>query len=325
MRSENRPRCWQRTGRSGRWSRPSLALVFLALAGGVGAAALAGESPSGGPWIGPGGEPLPFRNDAEVEEFLRDARVVHSEVLGKGINKPTKVLLEREGVRAHAVWRTVDQQYAGKTKGRFRHFLPFRDSYSFELAAYRFSRLLGLTLVPPVVERDKGHDSATLQLWVEGAIDERERRLSDLTPREPQRWLRQKDAMAVFDALIQNDDRNQGNFLIDARWNLWLIDHTRAFVPDTRLRDPERLRRCPEELWQRLRTLDRGEVRRALSADLNRRELEALFVRWEKIVAHFESLIAERGEEQVLFQDELPAAAVARAAGRRPVGVPFGP
>jgi hypothetical protein len=32
----------------------------------------------------------------------------------------------------------------------------------------------------------------------------------------------------VFDELIANDDRSQGNVLLDARQNFWLIDHARA-------------------------------------------------------------------------------------------------
>ena len=35
--------------------------------------------------------------------------------------------------------------------------------------------------------------------------------------------------MRVFDELIANTDRNQGNMLIDKQWKLWLIDHTRGF------------------------------------------------------------------------------------------------
>jgi hypothetical protein len=35
--------------------------------------------------------------------------------------------------------------------------------------------------------------------------------------------------MALFDQLIFNDDRNQGNMLIGKDWKVWLIDHTQDF------------------------------------------------------------------------------------------------
>ena len=39
--------------------------------------------------------------------------------------------------------------------------------------------------------------------------------------------------MRIWDELIQNRDRNQGNILWTHDWTLWLIDHTRAFRLNT--------------------------------------------------------------------------------------------
>ena len=36
--------------------------------------------------------------------------------------------------------------------------------------------------------------------------------------------------MKMFDNLIGNPDRNMGNLIVDDDWNLFLIDHSRAFV-----------------------------------------------------------------------------------------------
>ena len=41
--------------------------------------------------------------------------------------------------------------------------------------------------------------------------------------------------MKLFDQLIANIDRNQGNLLYDADWHLFLIDHSRAFTTRTSL------------------------------------------------------------------------------------------
>ncbi len=105
----------------------------------------------------------------------------------------------------------------------------------------------------------------------------------------------------IFDALIHNVDRNQGNLLIDPDWNVWLIDHTRAFIPQSRLPARQHIRRCDRDLWQRLQTVDRQAAAAALDPYLTGPESRSLLNRWRKLVEHIEGLIAERGEDAVLF------------------------
>ena len=50
---------------------------------------------------------------------------------------------------------------------------------------------------------------------------------------------KQIQIMRVFDELIQNRDRNQGNILWTNDWTMWLIDHTRAFRLGKELLKPE--------------------------------------------------------------------------------------
>ena len=61
--------------------------------------------------------------------------------------------------------------------------------------------------------------------------------------------------MRVFDELIQNKDRNQGNILWTSDWTMWLIDHTRAFRLGQELLKPDDLTRCDRGLLERLRAL----------------------------------------------------------------------
>ena len=183
-----------------------------------------------GRWIGPDGETLPFRDEAELLEFLRTAPIVWEERLAKGITRSHKVLLERDGVRAHAIFRRTSANRPGYRRPNSRINVGFRDSCFFEPAAYELGRLLGIRNIPPVVVRQHGGKEGTLQLWVENAFDEQARLERELQPPEPDHWLRQHRVRVVFDALIHNIDRNQGNLLIDPDWNLWLIDHTRAFL-----------------------------------------------------------------------------------------------
>ena len=43
----------------------------------------------------------------------------------------------------------------------------FMESYKAEIAAYKFDRLLGLNMVPPIVERNMNGSNGAAVLWVE--------------------------------------------------------------------------------------------------------------------------------------------------------------
>ena len=94
-------------------------------------------------WRGPDGNPLPFRDDEAVLEFLRTAEVVSARQLGKGINRPLKVLLDRDGLQAHAVFRRVDAELPSYRPPGSAHVPSFRDSFLFEPAAYKLGLAMG--------------------------------------------------------------------------------------------------------------------------------------------------------------------------------------
>ena len=54
-------------------------------------------------FLGPDGQALPFRDDAEVLDFLRHASVVSSEPVGSGKSGSVRLLLEANSVRARGV------------------------------------------------------------------------------------------------------------------------------------------------------------------------------------------------------------------------------
>lgn len=263
--------------------------------------AVAGDQPAAASWLGPDGEPLPFRDDAEVLEFLGEARVVSSKQLDSGSNHPYKLLLERGGVRAHAIFRDVDKTRRGSHSAAERLFPSYRDSYLFEVAAYEMSRLLGLDNVPPARLYRWNGRHGSIQLWVEGARSEGERMELGEKPADAAAWHLQRTTMRIFDNLIYNFDRNHGNQLLDGTGKLWLVDHTRSFKPTPRLPSKDEILVIDESLWRRLRTLDDDLVRARLEPYLDIRQLEALADRHRQLVEHVESLIAERGEEQVLL------------------------
>ena len=108
--------------------------------------------------------------------------------------------------------------------------------------------------------------------------------------------------MRVFDELIQNRDRNQGNILWTSDLTMWLIDHTRAF----RLgRDAAQAGAAGAMRPGAARTAPcahaRGAGRRRSGSSLTKQEQEALLLRRDKIVKHYDDRIARLGEPVVLF------------------------
>lgn len=251
-------------------------------------------------WRGPDGGFLPFATDEEAVAFLRGAEVVEGHELSQGINRPLKVLLRHGGVEAHAVFRTVNVKKPRHDSGG-KVYLDFYDSYLHECAAYEVSRLLGLDHVPPCAVRDLGRRHGTLQLWIENAMTEEKRRRTGQQAPVPVDWARQQQTLRLFDALIYNFDRNQGNMLIDPDWKLWFIDHTRSFHPSDQVEDLERIIWCERGLWQRLRSLDPGELERRLDGLVEPERIAHLLKRRDVLVRHLEQRIAETGEGAVLY------------------------
>jgi hypothetical protein len=107
--------------------------------------------------------------------------------------------------------------------------------------------------------------------------------------------------ITVWDQLIFNDDRNPGNILIEPDWDVWMVDHTRAFQRNPELRDPEQVTHCEHELWDRLREVSDDEIRAAVADYLNSAEIEDLLKRRNKLVDRIAAKIVERGEGAVIY------------------------
>jgi hypothetical protein len=256
---------------------------------------------SAGVWLDPEGKPLPFTSDEEVMEFLRTARVIRSEEIPVGTTRPLKVVLEKDGVRMHAIFRDVNKDKPMQRLASGTVVMNFRDSYIFEPAAYELSRLLGLDNVPPVILRKLRGKRGSLQAWLEKVMTETSRVSDNITAPDKVLWSKQMWNMRVFDNLIYNTDRNQGNILYDGDWKLWLIDHTRAFRREKELRNPKLIVKCGRKLWEKLKSLDEKVVRERLKKFLRSSQIKALLRRRDILVEHIQKLIQERGESKVLF------------------------
>ncbi len=253
-----------------------------------------------GRWLGPNSQALPFTTEEEVLAFLRSADVVSQKELTEGVNRPLKVRLRQGGVEANAIFRIVDiRRKRVRLDGKL--ILDFRDSYTYECAAWEVSRLLGIDNVPPCVRRRFEHVDGTMQLWVEEAMTETGRRNRDLKPPEQLRWIRQKQTMRLFDALIYNFDRNQGNMLIDSDWKLWFIDHTRSFRSSAAVENPEKIIWCERGIYQRLQELDKQTLSRRLRGMVTSVNVKLMLKRRDQLVQHLTSRIEKMGEGSVLY------------------------
>ena len=252
-------------------------------------------------WLDVDGQPLPFQSHDTIRDVMRSASVVSREEIGRGVAGVERLVLEHENARFHAAFRHVDRNVRAESPGS-RRAKKYRDAAIFEPAAYELSELLGLGRVPPVVERRIGTQDGTLQIWMEGTLAEDELIAADkLQPPDVKRWLRQKQILYVFDNLIANTDRNQGNILIDDSWTIWFIDHTRGFDRSARLPYPKKVTECERKLWTSLRELDEDTLRQRLEPYLESKEISTLLSRQKKLIDHIQKLIDKKGEDAVLF------------------------
>ncbi len=250
----------------------------------------------------------PSLTRAEQEEFLRAARVTARQPTKKGVTQTTRVTLSDGRITHDAHVQTVDIN-APEYRTDKGIELNFRDTYKFNIAAYRLDKLLRLGMIPVSVPRDFEGKAAAFTWWVDDVIgDERDREKGKFDPPDHERYNGQMHAARVFANLIYNTDPNTGNFLTDRWFDLWTIDFTRAFRRYRKIMAPADLTRCDRGLLANLRKLDPDEVRKELSPYVLRAEIDALLARRDLIVKHFDRLIAAKGEAAVLYDVRRTAA-----------------
>jgi hypothetical protein len=218
--------------------------------------------------------------NAEIEEFLRTARVEKIADIPVGVTKPRRAYLAAGGPAASFAWKPLRP---GLHEGYY-------ESYKSEIAAYELDKLLDLNMVPVVVERRLDNDLGAAVLWIDGV-----RSWEAVGPLpKPPAWPQQLARMKMFDDLISNSDRNKGNLLVDADWHLFLIDHSRAFVPDMKL--PQELQNIDKRLWDRMLALDATTLQTSMGQWLDSRQIQGLLRRRDAMKKKIDAMVAKRGD-----------------------------
>ena len=238
----------------------------------------------------------------EQERFLLRAKVAQRETLSVGITNSDRVTLDDGSITHDAHFQSVDVFKPRHDTGRGTE-INFRDSYKFNIAAYRLDKMLGLDMVPVSVERKVSGKTGALTWWVDDVLMmEKDRYLKKIEPPDQDAWNRQIYQARVFHQLIANTDPNLGNFLITKDWKLWTIDFTRAFRSQKELLDTGELVCIDPRFHEALKQWDDAAVKREIGRYLSNWEMDGLLARRGKVVEFFERKAAEQGREKAFCE-----------------------
>ena len=224
---------------------------------------------------------------AEFEEYLRTAEIDHFADVPIGVTHPKRAFFKPGGLVESVAWKVLPP---GRPAG-------YWESYKSEIAAYELDKLLHMGMVPVAVEKRWKGETAAAVLWLAPIHSWKE-----MEPRpKPGKWVRQVARMKMFDNFIGNKDRNAGNLLVDDDWNLFLIDHSRAFVTDKDL--AVKLEHIDREFWDRILALDEPTLLAALGKWVEGRGgVRAMLARRDKIKIAIDKLVAANGEAAVFLK-----------------------
>ena len=239
--------------------------------------------------------------DEQKEKFMTSAKIVSAEDIGHGVTHPVRVQMELAGVSHAAAIQLVDKELSDFFAQDGTR-APMRDSWRFNIAAYKIDRLTGLNMVTVEVQRSYEGKPAAFSWWVDNVMfEEVDRIKKDAKPPDAESFEKQRALSRAFDELIINIDRNLANLLITKDWKLALIDHSRSFTAYRGIRNPENLTRCSRGFLQGMKGMTAASVATAAGPYLTAAERTALLARRDRIVEFFENRAKEKGEENVLF------------------------
>jgi hypothetical protein len=295
------------------------ALTGLAVLASIGAVLLAcggdgapeGVAPAG-PETGLSPAPLQFLPEElaqreKWEEFLQKATVVESESKqlsgSEAVTSPWVLMLELDGIKHKGLWKNPEGRVGGYWEG-----------WSYEIAAYRLDKHLGLGMVPPTVERRFRGDRGSCQYWVDDTmtLKTKEEKRIRVPLVKLDAWNRATYLQRLFDNLIANEDRHSNQVLITPDWRMILIDHSRSFRTAGKFvrslifsarspSGPMAMSQLPRAVVDKVKALDGAALRAAVGGYLSEEEMRAVLVRRDLILAEIDRLIKANGEARVLY------------------------
>jgi hypothetical protein len=238
----------------------------------------------------------------QIKQFLQTADIVKSKGSSKGITHPYRLTLSNGAITHDASFQAIDEHKPRMDFGNGKIENDFVDSYKYNIAAFEIAELVGMDdMVPVYVERKWEGKTGSLSWWLPVKMDDAERFEKKIEPPDADKWNKQMFRIRVFDELVYDTDPNLTNVLIGPDWTVYRVDFSRAFRKSKDLRGEKNLVKCDRQLFEKLKALKAAEVAERTRRYLTKDEVNGVMARRDKIVAKFNSLIAQKGEKEILY------------------------
>lgn len=174
-------------------------------------------------------------------------------------------------------------------KGFFKHVNRCRpsaqaDCYKYELAAYEMSKLLGLEIILPVVERVIKARPGSLAMFLPSSwVSLKKINEGNTVIKEEEAFHINMLDILVFDNLcytgLEDEDLNEDIYVDPETGFVCRTDFSQGFAPAPALIPLREVTHCSDMLRQNLADLDDNAIRKAMKPFLNEQEIAALIVR----------------------------------------------
>jgi hypothetical protein len=234
--------------------------------------------------------------DAELEQFLSEAKLVERVEVSRGGLRAEMWELEGKGLKLRGVFKDIEEEPPGPGRRSARR-------YQHEIAAYELDRMLDIGLVPTVVVREEDGRRGALRPVAETALDLVSiRTYQALEGAPPEKTIKavaeayglgfeelkeQVVRARVFDGLIGNLGRTDVDKLfVPAEGRVALVDQDEAFglSPDLDAALLNPCRPIPADLRVYLMMLNAEELRSALGDNLTEGQIDAMLKRRDRVL-----------------------------------------
>jgi len=226
-----------------------------------------------------------------LEIYLKTAKAVDIEKGGLGgRNEPWKIFLDDGKTKRKGIFKYIDRPE--------RRLNPV--SYKREIAAYELTKLFYMDIVPPVIEREILGMKGSLQVMVEGCVNERDRLALKSVPANLQAFENAMEELKVFENLTYCLRDLKDILVHKDTWKVCRVDFMEAFDTLVEFLPGTTISRCSRRLYQGLQ-IEPKIIETAMKPYLIPQEIQGLLKRRIIILEKLQSLIKDKGEAAVLF------------------------